>query len=293
MFRVLILVGLLSSEAFAHPGRTDKKGGHKGPSGYHYHGASESDSAAPALQYAQITEQESRSSRSYEPRTIARTESRLTARTTAPSTASNDPNTNPQFQFEIVRKGMVGNTFTAFIRVAFNVLTKSLEDFLATIPRRLTDKPNFTIFVIHENDNDDAKPILRLRVVGGRFSVEQMPRYNAFIAHPPKKSDRKPSKPSIENSELVQQKTAPVQTQSVPIGWFYKADGIEKGPMSATELFSLCDQNIITEQSEVRRSEGEYSKWTSAEKVDGMLFPPVAPSAVFVRDLDREAMEEL
>lgn len=34
---VLILALLLSLPVFAHSGRTDSKGGHNGPGGYHYH----------------------------------------------------------------------------------------------------------------------------------------------------------------------------------------------------------------------------------------------------------------
>jgi len=64
-------------------------------------------------------------------------------------------------------------------------------------------------------------------------------------------------------------------------------------PATDTELFSLCDQSMITEQTEVRRSEGEYNEWTAAGKVDGLLFYTIATSPVFIRDLDREAIEGL
>jgi hypothetical protein len=41
----IILFDFLSSLIFAHPGRTDKNGGHNGPNGYHYHSSGSSSSS--------------------------------------------------------------------------------------------------------------------------------------------------------------------------------------------------------------------------------------------------------
>lgn len=37
IFAILVLTFCLTVSSFAHPGRTDSRGGHNSPSGYHYH----------------------------------------------------------------------------------------------------------------------------------------------------------------------------------------------------------------------------------------------------------------
>ncbi|MHC6203117.1 hypothetical protein ACYULU_07970 [Breznakiellaceae bacterium SP9] len=57
----MILSGILlfsGSIIFAHPGRTDKYGGHKGPNGYHYHNggsSSSSSSSSPKTDYETLS----------------------------------------------------------------------------------------------------------------------------------------------------------------------------------------------------------------------------------------------
>lgn len=170
--------------AAPHGGRTDSRGGHNGPNGYHFHngGAAAVSSVPVARPLITIPSTNKRKSEvKSAPKTVARTE----ARTAPPGPKYKQFTVGPKLEFQLISSSSNGTAFKGKIQI---ISPKSGIEFtwLREVPAQITNIGVFTIHVLLPNQSSSEPDwaVIENAEGGARIRIEHHKVLATFASDP-------------------------------------------------------------------------------------------------------------